>query len=181
MSEKFRRKCQSLIGQLDILNKLLTELKQQIILQELAIELDTQVKAGRHLISGFDWLEEIDLEADTFTLINKSKEKYCAYVIYTEKEYHTIGLGFLYKNELISPHMDAHIEKIIANYNDTELDEITILIDDAINNISNDIDYLNANSDIGIHEHYYGEYNKGFPSRYRYETISDVINDYKKK
>lgn len=77
--------------------------------------------------------------------------------------------------------MHFGIEKIIAKYSDIELEEITKLIDDTIKNISNDIDYLNSNSDIRTHEHYYGEYNKGFESHYRYDTIADVINDYKKR
>lgn len=104
-----------------------------------------------------------------------------SYVVYTKKEYHTVGLGLIYKNELISPHMDFCIEDIIKKYNDVELSEINKLIDDNIKKIDNDIDYLNANKEIHTHEHYYGEYNKGFDSRYRYETILDVINDFKKR
>lgn len=181
MSEKFRNKCKLFSERLDILYKSLTELKQQIILQDLSDELGTQIKAGRQLIPGFDWLEEIDAEGESFNLINKSEEKYYSYVIYTKKEYHTVGLGLMYKNDIISPQMDFGIEKIISKYKDIELDEITKLIDETIKNINNDIDYLNSNFDIRTHEHYYGEYNKGFDSLYRYETISDVINDYKKR
>jgi len=181
MSDKFRNKCKLFSERLNTLNKLLTELKQQIILQDLSIELDTQVKVGIHLISGLDWLEETDIGGESFNLINKSEGKYYAYVIYTKKEYHTVGLGFIYKNELIYPHMDSGVEKIIAKYNNMELDEITKLIDDTINDINDDIDFLNSNPDICKHEHYYGEYNKGFESHFRYETISDVINDYKKR
>ena len=77
--------------------------------------------------------------------------------------------------------MDFCIEDIIKKYNDVELSEINKLIDDNIKKIDNDIDYLNANKEIHTHEHYYGEYNKGFDSRYRYETILDVINDFKKR
>lgn len=181
MSDKFRSKCKLFSERLGTLDKLLTEYKQQIILQDLSIELNAQVRIGRTLISCLDWLEETDVEGESFNLINKSKEKYYSYVVYTEKEYHTIGLGLIYKNELISPHMDFAVEKILAKYNDIELNEITKLIDESIQNINNDIDYLNATPDIRTHEHYYGEYNKGFESHYRYERISDVINDYKKK
>lgn len=179
MSEKFRNICKTFRERLDTLNKLLTELKQQIILQDLSIELGKQVKVGRYLILGVDWLEEIDVGGETFNLINKSEEKYYSYVVYTKREYHTVGLGLIYKNKLIAPHMDFCIEKIIAKYSDIELNEIIKLIDDTIKNINNDIDYLS--SDNRTHEHYYGEYNKGFESHYRYDTISDVINDYKKR
>lgn len=181
MSETFRNKCKVFSERLDILNKLLSKLKEQIILQDLSIGLDTQIRVGRHLISGLDWLEETNVEGETFTLINKAEEKYYSYVIYTKKEYHTVGLGLIYKNELISPHMDFCVEKIIAKYSDIELDEIIKLIDETIININNDIDYLNSNTDIRTHEHYYGEYNKGFESHYKFETISDVLNDYKKR
>lgn len=181
MNEKFRSKCKVFSERLDILNKLLAKIKEQIILRDLSIELGTQIKVGRHLISGLDWLEETDVGGETFNLINKSEEKYYSYVIYTKKDYHTVGLGLLYKNALISPHMDFCVEGIIAKYSDIELDEIIELIDETVNNINNDIDYLNSNTDIRTHEHYYGEYNKGFESHYKYETISDVINDYKKR
>lgn len=74
MSEQFRNRCKSLSERLNILNKLLTELKQQIILQDLSTELGKQVKVERHLISGFDWLEEIDVGGESFNLINKSEK-----------------------------------------------------------------------------------------------------------
>lgn len=74
MSEKFRDKCKSFSELLDILNKLLMELKQQMILQDLAIVLNTHIKVGRHLISGVDWLEETDVGGESFNLINKSEK-----------------------------------------------------------------------------------------------------------
>jgi hypothetical protein len=181
MSKDFRSKCKLFSERLDVLNNLLTELKQQIILQDLSIFLDTQVQRGRHLISDFDWLEEIDIGGDSFNLINKSKNKYYSYVVYTKRPYHTIGLGFMYKKEVVSPHMEFEVERIIAKYSDEELEEISVLMDEAMDNINQDIDFLSSNSDIQIHEHYYGEYNKGFESRFRYETISDVVDDYKKR
>lgn len=181
MSGEFRSKCRLFRERLDILNNLLMELKQQIILQDLSIALNTQVKVGRHLVSGLDWLEEIDVGGESFNLINKAENKYYSYVIYTKRDYHTVGLGLIYNNELIAPHMEFEIESIIVKYSDKELEEITKIIDKTIDNINQDIDYLNSNTDISAHEHYYGEYNKGFESHYRYGTISDVVSDYKKR
>jgi len=181
MSKEFRNKCKLFSERLGILNNLLEELKQQIILQDLSTALSTQVKIGRHLISGFDWLEEIDIGGDSFNLINKSKNKFYSYVVYTKRPYHTVGLGFMYKKEVVAPHMEFEVERIIAKYSNEELDEISRLMDDAMGNINQDIDFLRSNSDVKMHEHYYGEYNKGFESQYRYETISDVIDDYKKR
>lgn len=181
MSNNFRNKCKLFRERLEILNNLLTELKQRIILQDLSVELNTPIEVGRKIISGHNWLEEIDVAGESFNLINKSENKYYSYVIYTKRPYHTVGLGFIYKKEIIAPHMEFEIEKIIAKYSDSELDEISKLIDETLEKINQDIDYLNSNTDIKTHEHYYGEYNKGFESNYRYDTISDVINDYKEK
>lgn len=181
MSKEFRSKCKLFSERLEVLNNLLTELKQQIILQDLSTVLNAQVKIGRHLISGFDWLEEIDVGGDSFNLINKSENKDCSYVVYTKKTYHTVGLGFLYKKEVVSPHMEFEVGRIIAKYSDEELEEISVLMDETMNKINQDIDFLRSNSGAQMHEHYYGEYNKGFESQYQYETISDVVNDYKKR
>lgn len=63
MSKEFRSKCKLFSERLDVLNNLLTELKQQIILQDLSTVLGRQVKIGRHLVSDIDWLEEIDIGA----------------------------------------------------------------------------------------------------------------------
>ncbi len=179
MIREFREKSKLLTERLGILNDLLERLKQQIILEDLSNELGIQVKAGRQQIDGFDWIEEIDIKGEVFTLINKTKNKYNSYVVYTKKDYHTIGLGLLYNNELISPHMDFQVENIIKKYSEVELDEISKLIDEAIVNINQDIDYLNVNFGTERHEHYYGEYNKGFESKYHYESILSVFADYK--
>lgn len=181
MNEDFKSKCILFSERLDILNDLLIKLKQQIILKDLSVELGTQVELGRHSISGLDWVEEIDVGGDSFNLINKSKDKYYSYVVYTKRDYHTVGLGLMYKNELVAPHMKFEIERITAKYSDEELKEISMLIDETINSINRDIEILRSGDDSQMYEHYYGEYNKGFDSHYRYETISDVINDYKKR
>lgn len=176
-----KNKCELLSENLDLLNTLLIELKQQIILQDLSNILDIKIDVGRKPISGFDWLEEISIDGETFSLINKHKGKYCSYVVYTKKPYHTIGLGLMYKGEVIAPHLNHYIESIIAKYNNEELEEISKLIDDYIIDINQDIDYLKSNPNPSMHSHYYGEYNKGFESHNLYETISEVIDDYRKR
>ena len=181
MSKEFKSKCKLFSERLEVLNNLLAELKQQIILQDLSTVLDRQVIIGRHSVPDIDWLEEIDVGGDSFNLINKSEGKYYSYVVYTTRTYHTVGLGFLYKGKMISPHMEFEVGRIIAKYSDEELEEISALMDETMNNINQDIDFLRSNSDVQMHEHYYGEYNKGFESQCRYETISDVVNDYKKR
>lgn len=181
MNNAFKVKCDLLSDRLNILYKLLTELKEKIIINDLSNELDTQLNIGRQLISNFDWLEEIDIDGDTLTLIDRSKGKYYSYVIYTEKEYHTVGLGFMYKNQLISPHYEPEVQKIITNHSDLELEEISKLVDQIILNINQDIEYLRSNPEITAHKHYYGEYNKGIESQYIYDDISKIICDFKNK
>lgn len=76
MITDFREKCKLFRERLDILNNLLINLKQQIILQDLSTELGTQIELGRHLVSGIDWLEEIDVGGESFNLINATEKKY---------------------------------------------------------------------------------------------------------
>ena len=181
MCKDFKRKCELFSEQVKILNALLAEFKQKIIVQDLSSVLNAQVKTGRNKISDIDWLEETDINGDTFNLINKTEKKYYAYVVYTKKSYHTIGLGFLYKKELVSPHIESEVGRIIAKYKSDELDEISLLIDEHINCIKKDIEFLRSNPDIQTHEYFYGEYDKGFESQYRYETIAEVVEDYKQR
>lgn len=181
MSEMFRDKCKLLRERLETLCNMLTALKQRIIIRDLSELFNIRITDGRQLVSGIDWLEEVKVEGETLTFINKTKESYWSYVVYTKREYHTVGLGLMYKDNLISPHMDFEVEGIIAKFSLAELDEISELIDETIANINGDIDYLNAHHDEQMHEHYYGEYNSGFDSHHRYETISDVVNDYKSR
>lgn len=90
---KFRNKCKELRERQDVLNNMLEQWKQQLMLQDLSTALGIQIERGGQPIDGFDWIEEIYADGETFTLINKAKDKYRAYVICTQKGYHANGLG----------------------------------------------------------------------------------------
>jgi len=180
MREVFKSKCKHFEERLNVLYSLLEELKQGIIIKDLSEELNISINVGFTKTDSIDWVEEIDVSGESFTLINRTKNKYCSYVVYTAKEYHTVGLGLMYKKEIVAPHMNSMVEGIISKYNDVELGEIIDQMDDYLVEIEKDIDYLKTDTSFEKFEHYYGEYNKGFESRYKYDTILDVLNDYKK-
>lgn len=180
MEQQFRNKCQILNKRWKEICELLDNLKENIIISDLSGIFNLSFKSGRQQIKGIDLIEEINVTGDTFTLINKEKEKYRSYVVYTEREYHTIGLGFKYNGELVSPHIDFMVEDIITKYNSQELEEIMKLIDEYLSSMMEDIEYLKIHSDVTEYDHYYGEYNKGFDSHYRYKSISEVISDFRK-
>ena len=178
MKETFKENCKLLRDRLDLLNNKLEELKQRIIIQDLSDVLGVSVKAGSNRFTELDWLDEIMIDGEGFTLINKSKEKYFSYVVYTEKDYRNDGLGYPYKNDIISPQYEFGEDEIIRKYNAEDVSKILSLIIDEIKRIDSDIKYLEANPSLDKHSHYYGEYNKGFKSVHRFESINDVINDF---
>ena len=180
MREEFRSKCKEFKERWDVLNSMLEQWKQQLMLHDLSTVFETTIKQGRQTIDGFDWIEEIYTDGDTFTLLNKAKDKYRAYVIYTQKGYHAGGLGLMYKKEIISPQLESEVEGLISKHNEKDLGEMIELMDQIIKDINQDIEFLQSDSNAEKYEHYYGEYNKGLDSWERYETISEVLDDYRK-
>ena len=178
MDNTFKTKCDDLRDRLDILNKKVELLQQQIIIQDLTTALGLSVSVGRRKITGFDGIEEIIIDhGDTFTIINQSKNKYYSYVVYTERKFYFMGLGYKYKDDIVAPHIDS-ADKLLLKYNEDELKDISKLIDKSIIEISQDISYLDSNPNPSDYAHYYGEYNKGFDSLKRFNSIQDVINDF---
>ena len=89
-----------------------------------------------------------------------------------------MGLGIEYKGKVISPHISDGADCIITEYNDEELKEIIELIEKYISDIDKDIAFLQGNSSVDSHPHYYGEYNSGFESHNRFNNLADVVNDF---
>lgn len=181
MEQIFKTKCNLLNKRLNILCAKISELKLSIIIQDLSKTLDKNFHFGVNIVNGLEWIEKIYIDDDVFTLANENKDKYFAYTVYTEKEYNTIGLGFLYNGDIIAPHKESEIDYILSKYKNNELTEISNIIDEQILLINQDIEYLENNQDPSLHKHYYGEYNKGFDSRTKFATITDVFDDYKKQ
>ena len=179
MKEEFRSKCKYLEERYKEIHRLLSQLHQNIIVQDLSKELNTPLTIGRHSNIDFDKIKEIIIDEGGLTLINKQTDSYYSYVVYTKKEFHTIGLGFMYKGKVVAPHMDFCVEDLIRKYNNDELLEIEALMEEELTHMNDDIAFLTSNTDVNVYAHYYGEYNKGFDSNSRFETISDVINNFK--
>lgn len=179
---QFKEKACLLQNKVHKLYSLLEDLKENIIKNDLASALSKiqALKKGTNLIDCYDWIEEVIIDGELFNFIDRKSEKYKAYVAYTEREYNTLGLGFMYKNDIVSPHIEGQIDNIIYKYKENELEEIMCLIDKRLISIGEDIDYLEKNKNIKIHKHYYRNYSSGgFEGGEKFMTIIDVINDFK--
>lgn len=181
MEQIFKTKCNLLNERLNVLYAKISELKLSIIIQDLSKTLDKNFHFGVNIVNGLEWIKKIYIDDGVFTLANENEDKYFAYTVYTEKEYNTIDLGFLYNGDIIAPHIENQIDCILSKYKMNELTEILKIIDKKILLINQDIEYLENNQNPSLHKHYYGEYNKGFDSHTKFATINDVFDDYKKQ
>lgn len=179
MEIKFRNKCDLLKSRLNILVDNIEKIKSEIVLDNLLKETKLKFKNGYNSDLQFDGIEEIDVFETGFTLVNGNKTFSKSYVICLKKDFHTIDLGLPYKEDSVSPHIDSAVNDLINKYNYEELKEIISIIDKYLLNIELDINYINNYNDISFYEYYYGEYNSGFDSKYKYYEISDVILDFK--
>jgi hypothetical protein len=177
--EQFKSKCKTLRAKYLDINGLLSILKEQYIIHTLSQSLGFTVAKGTNKVD-LDWVEEIYVESEIVQFINRNKQKYKSYVAYVKKEYSTIGLGIIYKKEVVSPHMDFAVDNIIEKYSEQELAEISDLIDEYLIYIDKDIEYLQNNSELDKHEFYFRNYESGgFEGDELYTTLNDVIANYK--
>lgn len=177
MSEALRNACERYKMKLEVLNGLRSELSQALIIRELSCELGVQIHVGRNVFRGRTWLEEAIIKGESLTLMHVNKG--CSYVLYTVREYYEDGVGFAYDDDIIVAHASNAAENIQRKYCDSKINEITDLIEECSRQVDADIAYLHQNTAFEAHDHYYGEDNHGFPSRLRFETISDVVDDFK--
>ena len=177
--EQFKSKCQILRANYLEINRQLCDLKELYIRHTLSQSIGYTIAKGLNKVN-LDWVEEISVESEVVQFINREKQKYKSYVAYLKKEYYTIGLGIIYKKELISPHMEYAVDDIIRKYNEQELSEILNLIDEYLMFIDKDIKFLQNNSELDKHEFYFRNYESGgFEGNELYATLNDVIANYK--
>ncbi len=160
------------------LNQMINELGEKIIILDLSDELGITLRSGNNPISKSELFEEIRIDGCVFNLMHKSKGKYKAYVLHFENEYNLPYLGFMYKKEIVSPHIEGQVSEILSKYNDQEIEEILIEVDKRINAINEDISYLNL---VNLREHkfYYRNYNGLFDGSERFNDLKSVIMDFK--
>lgn len=177
--EQFKSKSQALSVEYKKINNLLSKLKEDYIISCLNHELGTYLAIGTNKVS-LGWVEELSIGGEVFTFINRFKQKYKSYVCYIKKDYHIIGIGLLYKKDVVSPHMDFVVDTIISKYSEQELSEIITLIDDYLVKMNDDINFLISNADVNQHEFYFRNYESGgFEGEECFETIHDVVEDFK--
>lgn len=179
--EQFKGKSYLLKERLHELNDLLYNMQQEFIKHDLVVELvsSTILNNGSNKLTSYDWIDEVIINGKVFTLINKAKQSYKGYEVYTKKDYNIIGLGFKYKKDIVSPHISLGVDKILEKYNEQEILEITQLIERELIKIEEDINYLNQNKNINLHKYYYKNYDGLFEGDRTFQTISDVIADFK--
>ena len=183
--EKYKCKAKELEMILAELNSKLEELYIKIIIKDIEsnINTDTKIKNGINKINDLSWLDQIHINGKNITFIDKKKSKYMGYTLYLEKEFCTIGLGFEYNGDLISPHIEDCVMGILRKYsNDEDIENIINIIEDAIKKIHSDLDMLQVKKDVEWYEHSYKNYSSGgFEGETKFDTIQDVINDFREK
>lgn len=160
------------------LYKMIDELGEKILILNLSDELGITLNRGFNTINNSELFEEIRIEGRVFNLMNKNKNKYKAYVLHFEKEYNLPYLGFMYKNEIVSPHIEGQIPQILRKYNDQEIAEILIEVDKRIDAISKDINYLNSGMDLKEHRFYYRNYDGMFDGSERFNDLRSVLKNF---
>lgn len=157
-----------------------SQLAENLIKFDISNFLNQKVDTGFTNIEGDLNFKEIDLNLNTFTLINKEKAIYKAYTLYFEKFFHLPGLGFEYKGKLLSPHLEYgnNIEKIKSQYNQHDLLEITKIIDEQILAIKNDLIYIENLTNYENIDFYYRNYNRLFEGNEKFNNLKEVIIDF---
>lgn len=176
---KFTERANVFMEMSNTLYKMVDELGEGIIILDLSDELGMTLKSGYNTINDSELFEEIRVEGCVFNLMHKSKDKYKAYVLHFEKEYNLPYLGFMYKKEIVSPHMDGQVNEILSKYSDQEIAEILIEVDKRIDAINKDISYLNSGIDLKEHKFYYRNYDGMFDGAVRFNDLKSLIKDYK--
>lgn len=177
--EQFKRKSESLSVEYKKINSILSKLKEDFIISNLNRELGVNIVSGKNKVS-LGWVEEISIDGEVFQFINRFKQKYKSYVCYIKQDYHVIGLGFKYKNDIVSPHMDFAVDTIISKYSEQELSEIITIMDEYLIKMNEDISILLSHTDVSQHEFYFRNYESGgFEGDEYFETINETIKNYK--
>lgn len=160
------------------LYQMIDELAEKILIQNLSNKIGTTLNRGYNKISNSELLEEIHIDGSIFNLINKKKEKYKAYVLHFEKEYNLSYLGFMYKKEVVSPHIEGQISEILKKYNNQEIADILIEVDKRIVEIIKDTNYLNSDIDLKEHKFYFKNYDGMFDGLEQFNDLKAVFKNF---
>lgn len=163
----------------DMLYQMVDDLRDRLIIWDLSNNLGIPLKKGFNVIPNSDIFEEIQIGDGVFNFINKSKNKYKAYVLHLEKAYNLPYLGFKYKNEIVSPHMESQVDGILSKYDDKELSEILEQVRKRIDAINKDIGYLESLDEISEEKFFYRNYDGMFDGAERFDNLEAVLNDFK--
>ena len=161
------------------LYRVLDDLGERLIILDLSDKFGVTLKSGLNTLEHSEIVEEVRIEGCIFNLINRSKGEYKAYVLYFDKPYNIPYLGFMYKGEIVSPHIDGQISQILEKYNDRDLSELLFEVDKRIDAIDKDLIYLNSINELGEHKFYYRNYDGIVEGQERFDDIDDVIKNFR--
>ncbi len=174
----FLEKCKVLNHVSNTLYEEVDKLAEKLIQLDLEDMLGQDINSGFNSISGDRPFEEINLDGTVFNLVNKRKLRYKAYVLHFKREFALPYLGFKYKGEIISPHIEGQPEMLLSQYNKFELDEITIQIEKRITQIRQDLSYIAGIQSYREVKFYYRNYGGLFDGEQVFKDLKEVINDY---
>jgi len=178
MKNKFIDKCVEFNGISNKLYSKVDELSDKLILRDLSNYFEKDFKNGFNTLDGCNYVNEIRVDDGIFTICNKITETYKGYRLHFKDEFNLPHLGFYYKGEVISPHINNEPGELIKKYNDSELSEIIVEIDKRITLIQKDLSEIQV-AEPDTFSFFYREYNGMFDGHEFYKNFTDVIEDFK--
>lgn len=177
--QEFKLKCNMLVDSLTILMDKLSVIKNDILTRDLKKYLEDKTNKPHKIVFSnkidIDGVDEIMVDGELSTIINRDKERFFGFRIILKKGFCTVGLGLEYKGEIIAPHLSSQTDTILKKYSEVEIDEITNIIDDKIKLIKSDIQFIDKNTDLNSYKYEYENYNGIFDGDIRFKTIHDVF------
>ena len=160
------------------LYKIIDELGERIIIHDLSDELGITLNSRFNTSVDSELFDEIRVEGCVFNLMQKSKGIYKAYVLHFEKGYNLPYLGFMYKKEIVSPHIEGQVQEILKKYNIQEISEILIEVEKGIDAINKDISYLNSGIGLREHKFCYRNYDGMFDGEEQFTDFKAVFKNF---
>lgn len=158
--------------------KLLFKIKNQFIREQAKKVLGIEI-VGMFTPISITGFKEIMVADGSFTLMSASKQNNYAFSVHTNQDNNLMHIGITYKHDVIAPHMRGAIEDILDRYEENELNEILTLINEAIENLSGVVKWMEAHTSSTDYSCYFMDYNKGFDSENTYQDMEEIFQKFK--
>ncbi len=177
---KLKERCEVLQKSHDELGDLLSNLSEEILINDLSTEFRHNLANGINKGILKYGIDEIKIEGFIFNLVKRETETYKAYKLHFNKDYNYDYLGFSYKDKWIAPHIKGQAKQIIGEFSSTdELKEILEIIEKKIFDTNNDINSI-VLEDRLQHKYIYRNYDGMFEGNEVFNHIGEVVEDFNK-